>query len=485
MNRLIVISNRAPSSDQKANAGGLVFALSDTLRETGGMWIGTSGETSDEGSTELKPRDGLPYRVLTFDLSQREHDDYYLGYSNSVLWPTFHGRVDLIDVKPGYYDAYEAVNRRLADMLKTVLKPDDVIWVHDYHMIPLAHFLREAGFENRIGFFLHIPVPTGPNFQAIPENRRIAEWFSAYDLVGLQSQRDVASFVDMLDASGHRYVFNKGKVTAFGRTFRVAKFPIGIDPHSFAETAATSEAEFRQPPEKIQIIGVDRLDYSKGLPQRFRAFQTYLRNYRDMHERISLLQIAPPTREDVDAYREIRDETQALAGEINGEFSDLHWTPIRYIHRAVARDRLAGLYRQSRVGLVTPLVDGMNLVAKEYIAAQNPDDPGVLVLSRFAGAAEQMHSALLVNPHDPYDVAEKIDMAVHMPLDERKHRYRVLYDSLTNTDLSWWSDKFINALTQNDGMAVHTDRIPNTAPEPLNGSGAGSAGTLGHTATAA
>jgi trehalose 6-phosphate synthase len=254
-------------------------------------------------------------------------------------------------------------------------------------------------------------------------------------------------------------------MTAFGRTFRVAKFPIGIDPHSFAETAATSESEFRQPPEKVQIIGVDRLDYSKGLPQRFRAFQTYLRTYQDMHERISLLQIAPPTREDVDAYREIRQETEALSGEINGEFSDLHWTPIRFIHRAVARDRLAGLYRQSKVGLVTPLVDGMNLVAKEYIAAQDPEDPGVLVLSRFAGAAEQMHSALLVNPHDHYDVAENIDAAVHMPLDERQHRYRVLFDSLTNTDLSWWSRNFLDTLMEQDRIFVHTDRVPNIVPK--------------------
>jgi trehalose 6-phosphate synthase len=467
MSRLIVISNRAPSSDQSANSGGLVFALSDTLRETDGIWIGTSGETPETVSDEFTERHGLPYRVMTFDLSQQEHDDYYLGYSNSVLWPTFHGRVDLIDVQQGYFEAYEAVNRRLARMLAEVIQPDDIIWVHDYHFIPLAGMLREAGFENRIGFFLHIPVPTGHNFQAIPENRQIAEWFSAYDLVGLQSQRDISSFVDMLDASGHSYTFDTGRITAFGRTFRVAKFPIGIDPQSFAETAVTSESEFRQPPEKVQIIGVDRLDYSKGLPQRFRAFQTYLRNYQDMHERISLLQIAPPTREDVEAYREIRQETEALTGEINGEFSDLHWTPIRFIHRAVARDRLAGLYRQSKVGLVTPLVDGMNLVAKEYIAAQNPDDPGVLVLSRFAGAAEQMHSALLVNPHDPYDVAEKIDAAVHMPLDERQHRYRVLFDSLTNTDLSWWSRNFLDVLMEQDRLTVHTDRVPNTAPKTM------------------
>jgi len=473
MSRLIVISNRAPSSDQSANAGGLVFALSDTLRETEGVWVGTSGETCEEPGDDFRPRHGLPYEVLTFDLTQQEYDDYYLGYSNSVLWPTFHGRVDLIDVRQGFFDAYEAVNGRLARMLAAVLKPDDVIWIHDYHFIPLAAFLREAGCENRIGFFLHIPVPTGPNFQAIPENRQIAEWFGAYDLIGLQSQRDISSFVDMFDASGHRFQFDKGRMTAFGRTFQVAKFPIGIDPHSFAKTAATSESEFRQPPEKVQIIGVDRLDYSKGLPQRFRAFQTYLRTYQDMHERISLLQIAPPTREDVDAYREIRQETEALSGEINGEFSDLHWTPIRFIHRAVARDRLAGLYRQSKVGLVTPLVDGMNLVAKEYIAAQDPEDPGVLILSRFAGAAEQMHSAMLVNPHDTHDVAEKIDAAVHMPLDERQHRYRVLFDSLTNTDLSWWSRNFLDALLEQDRIFVHTDRVlnivPKTTPTPTAG----------------
>lgn len=467
MSRLIVISNRAPNSDQAANSGGLVVALSDTLSETDGVWVGTSGEICEQPSEAFTPRHGMPYKVLTFNLSQQEHEDYYLGYANSVLWPTFHGRVDLIDIRQGYFEAFEAVNKRLAGMLASIVKPDDIIWIHDYHFIPLASFLREAGCENRIGFFLHIPVPTGPNFQAIPENRQIAEWFSAYDLIGLQSQRDISSFIDMLDASGHHYQYQRGRVTAFGRSFRLAKFPIGIDPQAFAETAVTSEAEFRQPPEKVQIIGVDRLDYSKGLPQRFRAFQTYLRNFQDMHERISLLQIAPPTREDVEAYREIRQETEALSGEINGEFSDLHWTPIRYIHRAVARDRLAGLYRQSKVGLVTPLVDGMNLVAKEYIAAQDPQDPGVLILSRFAGAAEQMHSALLVNPHDTHDVAEKIDAAVHMPLDERQHRYRVLFDSLTSSDLSWWSRNFLDVLMEQDRICVHTDRIPNTAPKTM------------------
>lgn len=479
MSRLIVVSNRAPNADQVSNAGGLVFALSDTLREADGVWIGTSGEQNEQASQTLKPRPGLPYDVFTFDLSRQEHEDYYLGYANSVLWPTFHGRVDLIDIRQGYFEAYEAVNRRLAGMLAAILRPDDIIWIHDYHFIPLASFMRELGVENRIGFFLHIPVPTGHNFQAIPQNRQIAKWFSGFDLIGLQSQRDISSFIDMLDASGHPYEASKGNIRAFGRTFKVAKFPIGIDPQTFADTAAKSEAEFRQPPEKVQIIGVDRLDYSKGLPQRFRAFQTYLRNYHDMHERISLLQIAPPTREDVEAYREIRQETEALSGEINGEFSDLHWTPIRYIHRAVARDRLAGLYRQSKVGLVTPLVDGMNLVAKEYIAAQDPDDPGVLILSRFAGAAEQMHSALLVNPHDTDDVAEKIDMAVHMPLDERQHRYRVLFDNLNNTDLSWWSRRFLDVLLQQDRMPVITDRVPNIAPKAMPIPSAGQGASAG------
>ena len=440
MGRLVVVSNRLPLGDNPS--GGLVVAMGEALSE-GGIWIGSASETVDEPASELTPHPGAPFERLSFDLTPDEHAHYYLGYANSVLWPLCHFRVDLMVMRPDYLAAYRRVNRRIARLVAAQLRPGDRVWVQDYHHLPLAHELRTLGVENPVGLFLHIPFPGPMAFNALPNAEEVARWIAAFDLFGLQAERDVAACgeafktVEGAEVSGG--VFSLG-----GQSVHVAAFPIGIEVGEFAAIAA--EAPAPEPGGPAIVIGVDRLDYSKGLPQRFRAFGELLERRPDMAGDISLLQIAPPTREDIRAYKDIREELERLTGAINGEHATLDWTPIRYIHRAVPRERLAGLYRNAAIGLVTPLADGMNLVAKEYVTAQDPEDPGVLILSKFAGAVEQMGEALVVNPHDTEEVAQAIVTALWMPMRERRERHSALMERLREQDVHWWRRTFLAAL---------------------------------------
>lgn len=445
--RLICVSNRIPLGDTPS--GGLVVALADVLARTGGVWVGSSDETVDEPGDKLTPIPGGPFARLSFDLTQDEKDNFYAGYANQVLWPLFHDRTDLMEIRSEFYEAYRAVNRRIAAMLAPLLRPDDRIWVHDYHHLPLAHELRLLGVTQPIGFFLHTPFPTHLAMQAMPYGVATCKWLMRYDLVGLQAERDVVHARVGLTLLGGAEERPDGLLQLDDEVTRVAAFPIGIDAAEFTDLAAR---EFHKLPEGIVkpgrqlMIGVDRLDYSKGLPPRFRSFGIFLERHEDWHRHVSLLQISPPTREGVKAYGDIRYELEHLEGQINGRFADLTWAPIRYIHRPIPRETLAGLYRAAHVALVTPLMDGMNLVAKEFIAAQNPANPGVLVLSRFAGAAEQMTDALLVNPHDEEQIAAAMMTALTMPLAERRRRYEVLMEGLVQQDVHWWSQSFLSAL---------------------------------------
>ena len=449
MGRLICISNRIPLGPNPS--GGLVVALADVLERTGGIWIGSAAETVENPADTFTEVEGGKFRRLSFDLSPEDKDNYYAGYANSVLWPLFHDRTDLMEIRSEYYDAYRSVNRRLAKMLLGILRPDDRLWVHDFHLMPLAHELRLLGAKNAIGFFLHTPFPTHLAMQAMPYGAEMCKWLMRYDLVGLQVERDVVhARVGLTLLGGAEEA--EGDMLRLGKeTTRVRAFPIGIDAADFAKLAAEQFEMLPQgivKPTRQMMIGVDRLDYSKGLPQRFRAFGTFLERHEDWHRHVSLLQISPPTREGVKAYDDIRDELEHLAGRINGRFADITWAPIRYIHRPIPRETLAGLYRAAHVALVTPLMDGMNLVAKEFIAAQNPDDPGVLILSRFAGAAEQMTEALMVNPHDDEQIAATMLTALSMPRSERSRRYQALMEGLLREDVHWWSERFLAALDE-------------------------------------
>lgn len=459
MARLIVVSNRIPLGG--ANPGGLVVAMRDALVRSGGLWIGSSGAPVEDPRPTLALHPGEVFERASFDLSVEEHENFYLGYANAVLWPICHGRSDLVEIRPEYLDTYTAVNLALAEQIAGILRDGDRIWVQDYHFFALAHALRALGVTNRIGFFLHIPFPGPQDLMAVPNAEELLQWLSAYDLVGLQTARDVANLTECGRQIAAGTVAGEGIVRLQRGTIRAGHFPIGIETKSFASmAAAASKVEFRGLTDPTLMIGVDRLDYSKGIPNRFRAFQHLLESREDLEERLSFLQVAPPTRGGIRAYQDIREETEHLAGRINGQFASINWTPIRYIHRAIPREVLAGLYRQAKIGLVTPLADGMNLVAKEYVAAQDPEDPGVLVLSRFAGAAEQMDDALLINPHDPYETADAIAEAMDMDLNTRRMRWQRLFDGLMEEDVRWWSERYLAAL---DAAPASATVVPKSA----------------------
>ncbi|MEL6798952.1 MAG: trehalose-6-phosphate synthase [Pseudomonadota bacterium] len=446
MGRLVILSNRIPTG--ATPSGGLVVALHDCLTARGGIWIGSAEDTVESPSDTLTQIGDGAYRRLTFDLTPEEHDGFYLGYANSVLWPLFHWRSDLIDLNADYAEAYRAVNTRVARMLADTLQPDDLLWVHDYHFLPIAAALRALGVGNRIGFFLHTPFPHAQDLFALPQREEFTEWLAAYDLVGLQAERDVAALLELFRGESSGELMLDGAIQHRDGRFRVMSFPIGIDVDDFIAQADASDGAEKlglRPDEKL-VIGVDRLDYSKGLVNRFEAFGAYLDAHAENRPPATFLQIAQPSRGALDAYQDIRTELEMTTGRLNGRYGKLDWTPIRYLCRSIPRQRIAGLYRRADVGLVTPLADGMNLVAKEYVAAQDAQNPGVLILSHFAGAAEQMSAALLVNPYDADEVAGAIDNALAMPLAERCARHAELMDDLRRRDIGWWTDAFLGQL---------------------------------------
>jgi trehalose 6-phosphate synthase len=458
MARIVLISNRVADLRKSSPAGGVAVALNDVARTRETLWFGWNGEISEDGASEVARRG----RMATVALSPAEYQGYYLGYANSVLWPVFHNRLDLAQFEADYFQHYSAVNSRLATLLCPMLRPDDVVWVHDYHLIPLASELRLRGVTCPIGFFLHIPFPPWQTFMAIPEHQRLARAFSAYDLIGLQTRADVANMIDYMANGAFGRIVPDGRMRLFDRLVAVASFPVGIDVAAFARVRHMTSAT-RDSANIVRIIGVDRLDYTKGLPQKFRAFGRFLEKYPQYRNQVVLTQIAPPTRESVEAYSDIRHELEMLAGSINGRYGELDWVPIHYIHRATSRKKVADILRSSRVAMVTPLRDGMNLVAKEYIAAQDPADPGVLILSQFAGAAEDLTDALIANPYNINDAADLIQAAVTMTLEERRSRHAALLAAITQDDAAAWCRAFLRALERL--RATDTlENWPNPAP---------------------
>lgn len=438
--------------ERLSQAGGLAIALRETLQRQGGLWFGWSGRqsASPEESPEIHTSGKAIY--ATIDLSPEDHEAFYLGYANSTLWPLFHYRLGLIDFRRSYFEGYLRVNAKFAEALKPLLKPDDVIWIHDYHFMTLAAELRRLGVENRIGFFLHIPFPPGEVFAALPAHRRLVRELCAYDLIGFQTDQDVRVFSTYLANEFGAIVDVDGNFEAFGVHSRVAAFPIGIDTDNFAEMArrgagGSENERLRQSLAGRQlVIGVDRLDYSKGLPQKLEAFQDLLEKHREHRSKVTFMQIAPVSRGGVAQYQTLRNDLETAAGHLNGKFAEFDWVPFRYLNKSFARATLAGFYRMARIGLVTPLRDGMNLVAKEYVAAQNPDDPGVLVLSRFAGAAHELRSALIVNPYDVDQVSEAMNQGLIMSLDERRSRHAAMLQTLRANTIAAWKDRFLAEL---------------------------------------
>ena len=455
MARLVMVSNRLLAPRERGSrAGGLAIALREALQRQGGLWFGWSGEVVDAPSATARTTTAGRITYATLDLSQDDYDAYYIGYANSTLWPLCHYRLGLIEFRRAHFQGYQRVNTNFAKALLPLLRPDDIIWVHDYHLIPLGAELRKLGVANRMGFFLHIPFPAKEVFLALPDHLALGRALTHYDLVGFQTQNDVDSFLGYLKGETGARIGGDGHVEAFGRAARVQALPIGIDTEAFAETArvAASAAETVRLADSLGgrslVIGVDRLDYSKGLPRKIEALGELLEHRPQHRRKVTYLQISPPSRDTVAQYRALRREIDSVAGRVNGRYAEFDWAPVRYLNKSFSRGTLAGFYRLARVGFVAPLRDGMNLVAKEYVAAQNPEDPGALILSRFAGAARELETALIVNPFDLDSLAEALHRGLTMPLSERIARWEPMFDALRANPIDVWCDRFLAALEE-------------------------------------
>jgi trehalose 6-phosphate synthase len=451
---LVVVSNRVARG--KANepmTGGLAAALLPVVEKSGAIWVGSSGRVRDGAQKEpFAEIEALGAGALAMlDLPAAHYGGYYEGFANSALWPALHSRTDLIRTSQDDYFSYREVNAFMAKALLRFRKPETAFWIQDYHFLALGAELRDLGVKQPIGFFLHTPWPARDVIGGVPHHRELIEAMLAYDLIGFQTKDDCDNFVDYLSADLGLDVENGAVTSRYGRS-QVKVFPIGIDPQKFAEQAAkavshpdVSRLRRSLNGEKL-AIGVDRLDYSKGLVNRIAAFDRMWTLRPALARTVSLLQIATPSRGAIEAYGNLQDELAKLVSEVNGRHGEVDWTPIRYLNKGYNQTVLAGLYRTAQVGVVTPLHDGMNLVAKEYVAAQNPADPGVLVLSKFAGAANELDTALLVNPHDIDGMAATIATAVSMPLNERRLRWEAMMVKLRSGTIQQWFADFVDAL---------------------------------------
>ena len=454
--RLVIVSNRVAMPKKGNVAGGLAVGVLAALRERGGMWFGWSGELTDgsAGNPEIVTRGKIDY--ATISLNEKDFDQYYNGYSNKVLWPVCHYFLDFIRYYPDDFDGYRRVNSTFAARLAPLLQPDDIIWVHDYHLIPLAAELRNAGINNPIGFFLHVPFPSYEALRAIPGHEYLLRCLCAYDVIGFHTDGDLAAFQTCIrePVVGAEFL-DRNRIKVGGGELIADVFPIGIDVDEIQELSIAAQ-ELKQVQRMVRslagrdlIIGVDRLDYSKGLVQRFLAYERLLEKYPNAQKNVTLMQIAPPTRTGVRTYDEIRSELEQVSGRINGRFAESDWVPIRYLNKGVSRQPLMGFFRHASTALVTPVRDGMNLVAKEFMAAQDPENPGMLVLSSLAGAARELTDAVIVNPHDRDEVADGIATAINMPLEERQQRHAAMLEILRKNDITAWRTRFVDALLDN------------------------------------
>jgi trehalose 6-phosphate synthase len=469
---LVVVSNRvARGNANEPMTGGLAAALLPVVEKSGAIWVGSSGRVRDGAQKEpFAEIEALGAGALAMlDLPAAHYGGYYEGFANSALWPALHSRADLIRASQDDYLSYREVNAFMARALLRFNKPDAAFWIQDYHFLALGAELRDLGVTQPVGFFLHTPWPAHDVIEGVPHHRELIEAMLAYDLIGFQTEDDCENFLGYL-SSCLGLASDDGVVISRHGKSRIAVFPIGIDPEKFALQAAkavshpdVSRLRRSLHGEKL-AIGVDRLDYSKGLVNRINAFDRMWTLQPSLARTVSLLQIATPSRGAIEAYGNLQNELAKLVSDVNGRHGEVDWTPIRYLNKGFSQTVLAGLYRTAQVGVVTPLHDGMNLVAKEYVAAQNPADPGVLVLSKFAGAANELDTALLVNPHDIDGMARTIATALGMSLSERKLRWEAMMEKLHGSTIQQWFANFVEALQATragDGVAV-----PETADPP-------------------
>ena len=454
VSRLVIVSNRVtiPEPGKPPPAGGLAVAVDAALKNRPGIWFGWSGKIDDSpnGEPVTAVRDNITYVVT--DLSTADYQEYYNGFANRVLWPILHYRVDLAEFSRSDLTGYLRVNGLFADKLSAFLQPDDLIWVHDYHLMPLARELRARGHQNPLGFFLHIPCPPPDLLFTIPRQEQSLGVMSHYDLIGFQTDNDRDNYARYLRMSGAHLGRDGNSFQFDGRVTRIGTFPVSIETTTYAAVAEQSESSdfVREVKDSLSgrqlLIGVDRLDYSKGIIHRLEGFNLFLKTEPSWRNRVVMLQVTPKSREEIPEYGDMSRDVNTLVSEVNGRFGEAAWTPIRYINRSYGRPALAGIFRESAAALVTPLRDGMNLVAKEYVAAQDPEDPGVLILSQFAGAAAELDSALIVNPHETEGMAAAIKTALQMPRDERRARHSAMFAKIEKNDIDRWAETFLSRL---------------------------------------
>jgi trehalose 6-phosphate synthase len=468
MQKVVVVSNRLPivlkegpdgSWTVGASSGGLVQALRPILERGGGTWIGWPGLAGREDELRCplsRLNAGSPYNLVPVELPVEDIEGYYSGFANSVLWPLFHGMPNYCEFRPAFWESYLRANQRFADTVMAELTGDELVWVHDYHLIHLGANLRARGHADTVGFFLHIPFPELRNFMRLPWRADLLRALLAYDLVGFQAVRDQRSFLECVERLMPEVTVHHDRamatVHANGHVVRVGVFPIGMDFDGFAARAESREVDERVETlrrdlaQRQVILGIDRLDYTKGLVERLLAFEVALERYPSLRERVMLLQLLVPSRESVPEYRAIKEEIERLIGRISGRFATTRWTPIRYLYNTVDQTELVALYRLATAALITPLCDGMNLVAKEFCASR-VDDQGVLILSENAGAAAQLASgAIVVNPYNLEETAAAIHRAVNMNRSEARKRMRELRAQIKATDVFWWADTFLHTL---------------------------------------
>ena len=464
--RLIVVSNRLPYTlakkkgewTLKPGSGGLVTALLPVLRDRGGVWIGWSGATGKSASLDDafgRVSRGTGFKLKPIALTAEEVDQYYHGYSNESIWPLFHDLQTTSVFDPVYWRTYVKVNRKFALAVAEETDEDDFVWVHDYQLMDVAHHLREAGRKANLAFYLHIPFPSPDIFMKLPERQAVLSSLLAYDLVGFQTQRDRRNFVQcvrVLVKNAQVRIENQLHVVRVDDNLtRVGSFPIGIDANTMAQAAASPEVEEMYQGIKARsgdrqtIFGLDRLDYTKGIPERILAYANMLERFPELRRRLHLFQVVVPSREGIQKYDELRTEIERLVGHVNGRFADIDWVPIRYLFRSLTKTELLAFYRAADIALITPLKDGMNLEAKEFCAC-NLEEDAVLVLSQFAGAAAQLgRAAMVVNPYDVEQTADALYHSFRMTPSERRYRMRRLRKNVRTQDVFWWVDSFMRA----------------------------------------
>jgi len=460
MSKLHVVSNRAPIEVEtradgrrsiRPTVGGLASALDDAIRRRSGSWIAWTGSPD-----RLLPEEtGLDYPITSVHLSDIEVENYYAGFSNQVLWPLCHMFLDRCRFQPEFWAAYESANERFAETVEAVAEPGDLVWINDFHLCLVPSLLRRRTRDLRLGVFWHTPFPPSPIFGVLRWREPVLEGLLGADVIGLQTNDDVRNFLDCCSQFlGYHVDEGPARVIVGDREVRVVALPVGIDTAAFERRAAADDILLQRDRlratlgAEVVLMGVDRLDYTKGIPERLLGYERFLERHPRWRRRCTFVQVVVPSRDQVEDYREMKRRIDEIVGRIMGKYTVDGRSPIVYLYTALDQERLTAYYGAADAALVTPMRDGMNLVAKEYVACHAAAGDGVLILSEFAGAARGMREAVLVNPYDPEAIGRAIEAAVDMPHDERARRMHALAVRVRTHDIHWWTDAFLSLLAE-------------------------------------